>query len=176
MLQANTSLADFFDFPQLINIIDEPDTFNPYDDNPLAPCGCCSPGYGDVSIILSGSALLSQHLYHLLRANLVGDEEEIERLASYQRIQRSLAHCLGLIDYQQFKDLECISRIRNRAAHDCPLPTLYQEDIWYLLRQIRGYKKAMVDRLDHRAFFMQVVCRLAQELNEALRETTGKGL
>jgi len=167
MLQANDSLARFFEFFQSQDITKEYEVeLDPYS-------GCCHchtsiPEYGDAVIILSGAEMLDQHLQNLVFVNLGGDPQEAEWLASRKMVRRSLAYCLDLISHQQFKDLTYISRIRNRVAHACPVPTFERDDIGYILRGISGYDEAMEEGVDRRTFFVRTVYRLAGELNKSI--------
>ena len=78
----------------------------------------------DRAIVLVGASFLDTQLEHILRAFLIDNEKEVDKLLEFDRPlgtfsgKITMAYCLGLIYKPVRDDLNLIRKIRNQFAHD----------------------------------------------------------
>ncbi len=124
----------------------------------------------DLEIVIQSAHLLDNHLTTLLQVTLYGDAETRKDLLGNSGRLRAIAYCVGLINTQDFHDLQMIYGIRNRFAHpkSLKLPTFATDQIMAYIGNLSAFREGREAGLDGRAIFIKHVYRLAGRLNRKL--------
>jgi len=79
-------------------------------------------GESDRAAVLVAAALLDLNLEDLLKAFFISEEREVERLLGTSLTtmgnRMRMCYCLGLISYNELRDLRIIKEVRNYFAHN----------------------------------------------------------
>jgi len=123
-------------------------------------------GESDRAAVLVAAALLDLNLEDLLRAFLISDDREVERLLGTSLAtmgnRMRMAYCLGLISRNELRDLRIIKGVRNYFAHNLYVSfddPRVREDCrrFRLIRRVIPH----AERLPHRRALEQTACMLS---------------
>jgi len=85
----------------------------------------------DRSLAIVGATLIESLLENLIKSYLVDDKSEVDKFINDNDFSSNiqLAYCLGLISKDEFKDFNCIRKIRNMFAHKLSATNLNSDAI-----------------------------------------------
>lgn len=116
-----------------------------------------------------GAAFLDEKLRRLLKAYLIDDEQAVNGLVgddnTYDRplstfgSRASACYCLGLVSKEIKADLDTISKIRNKFAHELHGLSFEEESIQGLTGSLKMVRRICTGwRLSNRNWYTTAVC------------------
>ena len=123
-------------------------------------------GESDRAAVLVAAALLDLNLEDLLKAFLISEDREVERLLGTSLAtmgnRMRMCYCLGLVSYNELRDLRIIKEVRNYFAHNLYVsfddPRVKKDCAQFrLIRRIMPH----AERLPHRRALEQTACMLS---------------
>lgn len=124
----------------------------------------------DCQVVIMGVALIDKMLTKSLKNQIGGKPRLKTKVLSSYSTRRLLAHCLGIISYQEWKVIETMGEVRNRFAHDYPTPTFETESVSHHCEILSA--KAGIGLVSNRQTFIEAVNQIlgsiiAYEENQA---------